>query len=326
MIGRCPVGFTVGFHETTQDFTQWTADMDALQRLGGTAIRAGVSPWLTGPEHLAHVRRCLLDARARGLQVMLTCSQLVGNDPTLNTPALIAEAVEYVGKVSDEVGGLVDWWQVGNENDARDWRDWSRPLWDTTEGTAEEMWRREADRVLMDREYLEGLRDVIAACSARIKRDHPDLPVFTAVTGVGANTDREHIWRRFFDVIAPVVDAIAINLYPVVWWEKYREMPARLRRTALRYRLPILITEIGLPSMTVEDEAEIGEWVAAQVDRASRSSDVRGVWLYELRDQAPTTDPEYQSNAELRFGTVYNDGAEKPGAGAVRAMIRAVTT
>lgn len=326
MSGRCPVGFTVSAYETTQDFAQWSSDMDALQKLGATSIRVGVSPWLSGTEHIAHVKRCLEDAKSRGLSVMLTCSQIVGNDESLNTSALMSEAVEYVGRMADELAHLVDWWQVANECDARDWRNWSRPLWDDSPGTPDEMRQREADRIYMDTEYLTTLRDVIQACSDRIKTVNPNVLILTTVTGVGANTDREYIWRRFYDVISPAVDCLGINLYPIVWWEKYVEMPTRLRRTSQRYNKPILISEIGLPAMSVDSEIEHGEWIAAQIDRASRSSDVDGVWVYQLKDAKPKSDPEYSTDAEYRFGVLNYDGTEKIYANSVRAMIKAVTS
>ena len=339
---RCPIGFTVSLHAETMDWGRWTRDMDALQRMEATSIRCGVSPWEVSDAQLAHVRRCLEDARSRGLSVMLTCSQLVGGNASLDeaaldaaTPALTAEAVAYVGRVADAVGDLVTWWQVANEHDARDWRNWQRPLWDeeaVTVAPDDQKVSIERERVHMTQHYLETLRDVIAACSARIKRDHPEVIVHTATTGVGANTDAELIWRRFYDVIAPAVDAIGINLYPILWWEKYQEMPARLRRVARRYDRPVLLTEIGLPSRSVEVDTEHGEWLAAQVDRGTRSADVHGLWLYQLRDAGPVTAPDYKTNAELRFGLLTRDdahpagGVEKSYAPAVRAMIRAVST
>lgn len=340
---RCPIGFTVSLHAETMDWDRWTQDMDALQRLGGVTIRAGTSPWAVSDDQLAHVRRCLEDAHARGLTVMLTCSQLVGNHGSTDeavldaaTPALIAEAVEYVGVVSDAVGDLVTWWQVANEHDARDWRDWSRALWDeaAVEAAADpdERVAIERARAHMTPAYLATLRDVIAACRDRIHRDYPDIIVLTATTGVGASTDVELIWRRFYDVVAPAVDAIGLNLYPIVWWAKYQEMPARLRRVARRYDRPVLLTEIGLPSRSVEVDTEHGEWLAAQVDRGTRSADVHGLWLYQLRDAGPVTAPDYETNAELRFGLLTRDdahpagGVEKSYAPAVRAMIRAVST
>ena len=339
---RCPIGFTVSLYAETMDWTRWTQDMDGLQRMEATSVRCGVSPWAVSDEQLEHVRRCLEDARARGVRVMLICAQLVNGVDFLDeadldaaTPALTAEAVEYVGRVADAVGDLVTWWQVANEHDARDWRNWQRPLWDEEAAKTppqEGELPAERARAHMTPHYLGTLRDVIAACRDRIKRDHPGIIVHTATTGVGANTDSEEIWGRFYDVVAPAVDALGINLYPITWWEKYVEMPERLSRVARRYDLPVLLTEIGLPGRSVETDMEHGEWLSHQIDRGTRAREVRGLWIYELRDSGEISDPEYAIKAELRFGLLERDGsapdggAEKPYAETVREMIRTVAT
>ena len=111
-----------------------------------------------------------------------------------------------------------------------------------------------------------------------------------------------------------------------------RDDADRWSRLARRYDRPVLLTEIGLPSRSVEVDTEHGEWLAAQVDRGTRSADVHGLWLYQLRDAGPVTAPDYKTNAELRFGLLTRDdahpagGVEKSYAPAVRAMIRAVST
>lgn len=337
-----PIGFTVSPYLTDMDWERWTQDMNALQKFGATSIRCGISPWDTEEDRLTHIRRCLEDAKSRGLSVMLTCSQLVDgygstDEAALDaqTPGLIQGAVDYVGKVVDAVGDLVTWWQIANEHDARDWRNWGRTLWDEAAVAAapeDQKISTERQRVYMTPHYLESLRDVISQCRTRIKSKYPNIIVHTATTGVGANTDSEMIWRRFYDVVHPAVDAIGINLYPITWWEKYEEMPPRLRRISRRYDLPVLITEIGLPSLSTPSEIEHGEWIGHQIDRGTRSSDVHGLWLYQLRDAGISTDPEYSTNAENRFGILTYDpthpegGVEKIYAGTVRTMIRSITT
>lgn len=315
---RCPLGFTVaaGFTASGGDLARLRADIDAVVALGGTTIRIGADLYHTEPGHLAHLRSGIEYARAQGCTVMLTTSQIAHNGEA--TAAATATAVGFVRTVATAVGDLVTWWQIANEHDARDWRDWSRALWDTT---APDQGEAQRQRALMDVPYLETLRDVIAACAAEVRAVNPDVVILTATTGVGANTDVELVWRRFYDVVGPAVDMLGINLYPIVWWEKYLEMPARLRRTARRYGKQILITEIGLPKGTVDDELETGAWIAHQIDRASRSLDVGGVWVYELRDGG--TDP---ANAEDNFGILTNDGTRKPYAVTVQTMLRSINT
>lgn len=317
------IGFTAEMDHTDPTLAVWKADVARLVDVGATAVRTGISPWVVladgsavtlADEHLAIFRAGIQHARNAGLDVLLTLAATNGSSPTQTVDDVRAGVVAHVGRVVDAVGDLCRWVQVLNEWDAASWLNWSTKL------GPEIALDGQPPRPGATDDYIAGVASILADCRARIRRTQPHLVVTTAVTGLAMDTNTEVLWRRMFDVVAPSIDALGINGYPYDWWPHYAEMPGRLRRTSRRYGKQILLTEIGLPTNTGTDVETVMEWLAHQVDRATRSTDVAGVWLYELRDRG--TDPEEPEDC---FGVYYHDGTPKPGWRAVRAMIRSVT-
>ena len=313
-----PVGYTAYFYQESQDWDRWSYDMDRLQDLGATCIRAGFTPWMVQDQHLDHIERCLQDCQARGIDVMLTCAQLANNGDQTVSEAIAAGSA-YVARLAPRFAPYARWWQVLNEHDHASWLN-QKYLGD--------MGHRDPDgtqhfyvRAGMTQEYLESLRDVLALSRDAIHAANPDCMVGTATTGVEMDVQCEqYIWRPFYDVVAPAVDWIGINGYPMKWMRMYREMPARLRRTSVRYGKPVMMAECGHPTNGSEDEPTIMELLAHQIDRMTRSTSVGGMWLYQLRDRAD--DPD---SAEACFGTLRYDGTWKDGWRAVRYAIRSIT-
>lgn len=316
---RCPIGFTVYFHEKTQDRAAWTADMDRLQFMGATAVRAGLTPGIVSEVHLAHVEWCLQDAQARGLRVLLTTAQLANaTDASVPMDTKYQQAVDYVAMLAQRLAGYVTWWQVLNEHDVMSWDTYMYlgEAWTNEKG----MFRREG----MTDEYLATVETVISRCRDAIHAVRPDLPVGTALSGESVNSGNEtYQWRPFHRIVQSV-DFIGINGYPFDNPVNYEQMPARLRRTShwatdlFGRNVPVILTEIGLPTLDGEDPEERREWIARQVDYGTRSADVAGLFIYQLVDNANIT------GAEATFGMYTADGTLKPGARAVRAMIRSI--
>lgn len=311
-MSRGVIGTNVALDVAGRDEDMWSLELKVAQDLGFQALRVSLSFWdMDSQDARGWARERLQQARDHGFRIMLTFAQLVGNDPDATNAVAVPDAVE-TGIMLWEIGaGLVDWVQILNEWDAQDWKDWDRSLGDADANPP---------RPLADEEYLHGVRDVITGIRTHIHRTHPDVLVHTATTGVGMATDAERLWQRMHGPLLDVVDAIGINGYPITWAEKYHEMPARLRRTAEWAGKPIVMPEIGLPVGGDISELDQGEWIAHQIDRATRCGDVLGVWLYELRDAG--TDA---SDMEQTFGLLHHDGTPKAGYRTVRAMIRSIT-
>lgn len=305
---RAPIGFTVGLDVAGRDQATWEADIVAALDVGATCIRVGLSFWdLDSADSKAWARARFQYAHDQGLRIMLTLAQLVGNDPAATNTTAVPSAIRTGAMVYDVVDGLVEWVQVLNEWDASDWRNWSRKL---GPGVAQD---GQPPRPGADAEYLRGVHDVIEGVRAHIHAKRPDVLVGTATTGVSMDGNTEILWRRMYDAVAPACDYIGLNGYPIKWAEQYRMMPARTRRTGGRYRLPVVMTEIGLPSNTGTTQGEQGERIAHMAIRASVDSGVLGVFLYQLRDTG--TDPE---DAEQCFGILKYDGTRKAGYRTVR--------
>lgn len=310
-----PVGYTAYFYQESLDWDRWSYDMDALQELGATTIRSGFVPWMVQDQHLDHVERCLQDCQTRGIDVMLTCAQLANNRDQ-STGEAIEKGSAYVARLAPRFAPYARWWQVLNEHDWYSWLDHSHlgEVYDSATGTH----RR---RPGMTDEYLATLRDVVGLSRDAIHAANPNCGVGTTTTGVSMDAACEqYIWRPFYDVVAPAVDWIGINGYPMKWMRMYEEIPARLRRTSVRYGKPVMMAECGHPTNGSEDEQTIMELLAHQIDRMTRSTSVGGMWLYQLRDRADAPD-----EAESCFGTLRYDGTWKDGWRAVRYAIRSIT-
>lgn len=317
---RCPIGFTTYFYEKTQDRAAWTADMDRLQFMGATAVRAGLTPGIVAEKNLAHVEWCLQDAARRGLKVLLTTAQLANStDDSVPMETKYQQAVDYVAMLAQRLAQYVTWWQVLNEHDVMSWDTYQYlgAAWTNERG----MFRREG----MTDEYLETVEEVLSRCRDAIHAVRPDLPVGTALSGESVNSGNEtYQWRPFHRIVQSV-DFVGINGYPFDNPVNYEQMPARLRRTShwmsdlVDRRVPVILTEIGLPTLDGEDVEERREWIAHQVDYGTRSADVAGLFVYQLVDNGSATGPE------ATFGMYTTAGSLKPGARAVRAMIRSFT-
>lgn len=306
-MSRAPIGFTIGLDVAGRGQVTWEADIAAALDIGATCIRTGLNFWdLDTADSKEWARARFQYARDRGLRIMLTLAQLVGNDPQATNETAVPNAIETGAMVYDVVDGLVEWVQVLNEWDGSDWRNWDRKLGPGYNPDG-------IPRPGATDDYLRGVRDVIAGVRAHVHAKRPDVLVGTATTGVSMDGNTEVLWRRMYDTVAPACDYIGINGYPIKWAEQYRMMPARTRRTGVRYRLPVVMTEIGLPSNTGTSQGEQGERIAHMAARASVDSGVLGVFLYQLRDTG--TDP---ADAEQCFGILKYDGTRKAGYRTVR--------
>lgn len=305
---RAPIGFTVGLNVAGRDHATWEADIAAALDVGATCIRTGLSFWdLDAADSKAWARARFQYARDRGLRIMLTLAQLVGNDPAATNATAVPAAIANGAMAYDVVDGVVEWVQVLNEWDGSDWRDWDRKLGPDVAQDGQ------PPRPGVDAEYLRGVHDVIEGVRAHIHAKRPSVLVGTATTGVTMDGGSELLWRRMYDTVAPACDYIGLNGYPIKWAAQYRMMPARTRRTGGRYRLPVVMTEIGLPSSTGTTQGEQGERIAHMAIRASVDAGVLGVFLYQLRDTG--TDP---ADAEQCFGILKHDGTRKSGYRTVR--------
>lgn len=316
---RCPIGFTHDFHVEAMDRDAWDRDMDLLQDMGATALRAGISPWTSSNEQLSHMEWCLQDAKSRGLDIMLVTAQLANSqDPEVPLEQKYTQALEYIEEIAPRLAPHVKWWQVLNEHDAASWGEYESlgSSWDDNTGGQR--------RPGMTDEYLETVEYIMSHSKDLIKAVNPNVLVGTAITGVNVDTANEiYIWRPFHRIVRSV-DFIGINAYPIVWDKNYYELPARMRRTShwasrlYGREVPVIITEIGLPSIG-QPEDETMEWIAHQIDYGTRSDDVTGLFIYQLVDAG--TD---QNDAEHQFGIFRPDKTPKDGYRSVRAMIRSI--
>lgn len=308
------IGFTVGMDQNAPDWSRWSRDMDLLQDLGANTIRTGFTPWFNEPVMLDHVERCFQDAKSRGLTIMITTPQLANNSDMPKEQAIVVGS-DYVKGLATRFAQYGKWWQVLNEHDAASWLT-QESLGTVYHGDTKTYSVREG----MTTEYLEGVRDVLSLSRGYIQDVNPECQVGTAVTGVAVDTNCEkYIWRPFYDVVSPAVDYLGINGYPMKWEQMYVELPARLRRTSIRYDKPVVLAECGIPSNGDEDEQECMEWISKQIFRASRTTSVTGIFSYMLQDRGTNHD-----EAEDNFGVYHYDRTPKDGWRTVRNTIKSI--
>jgi len=164
-----------------------------------------------------------------------------------------------------------------------------------------------------------------------IKKSIPEVTVLGGATaGIG---DREAYFQRILKAgLLDFCDGIVIH--PYFYGEKDPvkrlpeiALPARLKKVEQwlspypsEKRKPLYVTEMGWPTLNTPEgvtHEQQANWLARSVLILALYQDVKGVWIYELRDGK--NDP---NDREANFGLVRWDGKPKPSYDCFRDLVR----
>lgn len=152
---------------------------------------------------------------------------------------------------------------------------------------------------------------------ANLKKAYPNLTLLGGATwGIG---DKDNFMIN--ELRGGLLDSIdGLSIHPYFYWQ--RQLPevalsvslSTLRSWLNSYpkgpSMPLYVTELGWPTfdaahgVTMDEQAK---YMARSVLLLAAEPQIKGVWIYELRDGG--TDPK---DKECHFGILQNDGKPKP--------------
>lgn len=296
------LGFSGGGLHADQGIDQALKDVEAIAALGGTVIRFGfgnrelLRSWGEGEAdvvldtaaadafHRIIDRAHALDMDVIGMVIDTFHDQAAPDDLwwTKTTSWWRAVAAEFAGDLE-----VV---QIFNEAGAHHYR--------FHEGVVA------ADLTA----YHEDLAAKLTTAASIFHRQDPDVLVTTNLYGWPVGDGIEQEWTRAFDVIAPALDLLTVDVYfdHAFDDEEYPAFAARLQRLADRYDKPVAIGEIG--DSTLGDagrEKDQARHYRDYVDLLSGTVAAHVVF-YEFRDA------EDDEDSESTFGIIDHHGNPKP--------------
>jgi len=174
-------------------------------------------------------------------------------------------------------------------------------------------------------DYVSLLRETYTALKAR----HPDLVILGGATG-GIGRQDDYMPRAIKLGLLDSLDGLSIHPYffgaegdvtlpEVAIPSRLHQLRSWLNEAPSRRDIPLYVTELGWPTYHeqygVTDEVQ-SLYMARSVLLLAAEKEVRGVWIYELRDGGD--DPK---DREDHFGVVARDGAPKPAFHRMRELI-----
>ena len=164
-----------------------------------------------------------------------------------------------------------------------------------------------------DDKYLENLADAIGIVRDVVKSHNPEAQITTNLGDYQYSAELHHEWERVFDVIAPVLDIISINIYPDKNIYVQGALEGLVTALYTRYRKPVSIAELGLcvrdGRFSEEDQAhELLTYV-----RRLQKANPHSIFIYEFQDY----DPGYFDECEKTYGLKRSDGYLRPAYDAV---------
>lgn len=174
-------------------------------------------------------------------------------------------------------------------------------------------------------DYVSLLRETYTALKAR----HPDLVILGGATG-GIGRQDDYMPRAIKLGMLDSLDGLSIHPYffgaegdvtlpEIAIPSRLHQLRSWLSEAPSRRDIPLYVTELGWP--TYREQYGVTEemqslYMTRSVLLLAAEKQVRGVWVYELRDGGD--DPK---DREDHFGVVSRDGAPKPAFHMMRELI-----
>lgn len=294
-------GFTLSLSpdaDSTESLAEFKKDVDGLVSNGQEWVRVGIVSWVVagvwGSDHELVWNQTNLQmyddaidyARSQGLLVYLITAD--GQSTGASDAQYKSTMKEYWKVVARRYAAQVTVWQIYNEVDSS--------TYDSMAGIKN-----------LTSDYLTELRAMLTIGRQAIKAASPHTLVTTNTSGWPVNDDMEARWETYFDAIAPVLDLIALDVYPADNQDQIAGITSRITKMKKRYKKPVIIAEVGLQTCDgCWTEPEQGEYVTATV-KALAAAKPMAILVYRWRDAAG------DSAGADTFGVRHSDGTPKSG-------------
>jgi len=277
------------------DLNAFEKNVDDISEKGLTWVRFSLNNWEIAPAGsvagaswdgtaAAQYREALSYAKSKELKVFL-----VTNVPSWAASYSQADyktvTEKYYSYLADEYGSYVDVWQVFNEPNIHNYKDYSS--------------------VTITDDYLKGLNDTLETAAKTIKAHDPDAIVTTSVGGYPYDSARHAQWKQFFDAVGDKLDVLTVDVYPDKDPTVLGALEGRIKELRDRYKKLVYVGETGMCTGDGRfDEAAQGEYVAKYVSELKKAGPA-AVLVYEMQDDTS------KSGCEATFGIKSPDGTVK---------------
>lgn len=325
------------YHRYAQDLDLAAGLKNNVHRLSIEWCRIEPKEGEWSDPEIAHYRKVLEAVRARGMKVMLTIWHFslpawFADKGGWEHPHAVKLYVRYVRKVAMELGELVDWWNTMNEPNVYVSQCYLSGGWPPQKKGA---FRSQIVAFTLARAHREAYR--------ALKGLYPETPVGVAQNVLSIEAYRPHSlkdyvgariidwwWNHlFYSITKGTHDFLGLNYYfhyrlkrfgwpPTaffaevrrerrdtsdVGWELNPQGIFRVLKDFESYKLPIIITENGLPSSNDDRRKRYLVAVIKEVWHAIESGvDVRGYFFWSLLDNW-----EWEKGFAAKFGLVEVD-------------------
>lgn len=226
-------------------------------------------------------------AKSKGLKIYLVtatpdfANSFPPNDYTSTT-------IKYHTDLANRYKDKITIWQIFNEADVHNFKGYA--LLDSSALTSA---------------YLTDFKTNFVAAKNAIRSIDPNVQFASNVTGYPLGTSTYDRWNTFFDVIAPELDILALDIYPRGTSDISLVKSASIG-IASKYLKPIIIAETGFPTNagTFSETDQVN--LLSQTVEQLRASMPIAILYYQYADTLPTTD-----KTESSFGIVKADGTKK---------------
>lgn len=245
----------------------------------------------SSPDIMSDFDQGLDYAKQKGLKIAF----VVTDPPDPNDPASISD---FYSGLAERFKGKVNIWQIFNEPNTHDFRDYGK-------------------RPQLTDEYLEGLSKAVAAASSGIKKVDPDAKTTISLSAPQA-VDVASEGLKLFGSVIESIDIATLDLYPEANEELIAKYPGYVASLHGALGKDIMIGEIGWPTFengfTPQDQARY----MGKVMSAFQGGSVKpiAVLFYEWADE--------QGVGENAFGANKADGTPKD-AGSYEKLIHTMT-
>lgn len=228
-------------------------------------------------------------SKEKGIKIFLTTSiPEYAKDYSLNDYQTVTQ--NYLGFLANRYKGKISIWQIFNEADVHNFRDYSY-LPNLTDA------------------YLRDLYQIIATARNTIKQIDPRITITANTSGYPLSDEVQQRWFRFFDALNQNLDLLSLDLYPDVnnIDKELMTMGVRVSNVQKRYRKPVSVAETGMCTRSSYFSEEDQNHYLPLYIHYLKSASPTPIIIYEIQDEN-----NIPNDCEGSFGVKRYDGSEKP--------------
>ena len=305
-------GFDTHFSPTGSNlsYTDLTANADILAANGQSWIRFDFWSWDITPSgtpttinwtNLAYFDQAVNYARGKGLKVMIVTA-VPDFAKSYSLTDYLQVTKNFYSFLAGHFAGRVTVWQVFNEADSHNFRDYT-PI------------------TSLSASYLAELNQVLSEARSAIKAEDPAALVSTNASGYPVNDQTQATWFAYFDAIGSNLDFLTVDLYPDVnnVLPEVAQFADRVRAVENRYNKPVAVGETGICTRSPYFSEQSQATLLPQYINALKPASPKMILVYEVQDENNNPD-----DCEGSFGIRRFDGTEKPAFATVMAAMRLI--